>query len=379
MTTTVEKLWSNSGDSHAMGEAERWKEILPPDLFERMPRSVKDADGEFETIHVDGRKLRRKLPTVEKKKDASGKTATELGDARGATTLEGRLADLDREGVWGEVVYPSLGLWETLITDRAMVAQVNRLQNEYLATEVAAASGHRLVPAGSVPMLDIDDSVSEVTHMADLGLKCVYMPSGVPAEMPALNRDDWEPFWAALEETGMVLGVHIGTDPALDNDVVRFRGPGGAILNYVETTYDGQRVATQLVASGALDRHPGLKVLISEGGSTWVPFLGDRMNEAYRQHSNWVRPMLSAMPKEILYRQVYTSFQHDASAPAAMWAMGYQNILWGSDYPHVEGTFGHTQQTLHELFDDLDQAISHRIRVGAFRELFPHVSEPPES
>jgi predicted TIM-barrel fold metal-dependent hydrolase len=134
----------------------------------------------------------------------------------------------------------------------------------------------------------------------------------------------------------------------------------------------------QLVASGVFERHPGLKCIISEGGSSWVPFVGDRMNEAYRQHHMFVRPKLDRLPKEYLYDHVYTSFQHDESGPAANWALGYQNGMWGSDYPHIEGTFGHTQQTLHELFDDVDPAVSHRIRIGAFKELFPHVSDPPD-
>jgi hypothetical protein len=90
-----------------------------------------------------------------------------------------------------------------------------------------------------------------------------------------------------------------------------------------------------------------------------------------------VKPTLSMLPKEILYRQVYASFQHDESAPAAMWAMGYRNVLWGSDYPHLEGTYGHTQKTLHELFDDVDPAVRQRITRGSFEELFPHVSAPP--
>jgi hypothetical protein len=108
-----------------------------------------------------------------------------------------------------------------------------------------------------------------------------------------------------------------------------------------------------------------------------VPFLGDRMNEGYRQHGMFVRPQLSKLPKEILYRQVYASFQHDESAPAACAAMGFRNVLWGSDYPHLEGTHGHTQKTLHELFDDQPADVRERITVGAFKELFPHVSDPP--
>ena len=56
--------------------------------------------------------------------------------------------------------------------------------------------------------------------------------------------------------------------------------------------------------------------------------------------------------------------------------MGYRNVAWGSDYPHLEGTYGHTQKTLHELFDDISPDDSRRIRMGTFEELFPHVSLP---
>ena len=61
-------------------------------------------------------------------------------------------------------------------------------------------------------------------------------------------------------------------------------------------------------------------------------------------------------PGEIMHEQVYASFQHDKSAVYAHTAMGCKNVMWGSDYPHMEGTFGHTQKTLHELFDDVDDA-----------------------
>ena len=134
----------------------------------------------------------------------------------------------------------------------------------------------------------------------------------------------------------------------------------------------------KLVTAGVFERHPGLKILISEGVASWVPFIGDRMNEAYRQHGMFVRPPLAKLPKEYLYSNVVTaSFQHDETAPAAMWAMGYRNVMFGSDYPHLEGTYGHTQKTLHELFDDLEPAVHSRITRGTFEELFSHVSQPP--
>ena len=151
---------------------------------------------------------------------------------------------------------------------------------------------------------------------------------------------------------------------------------GASARNYVQTGYGGQYAAMKLVASGAFERHPSLKVLVSEGGATWVPFIGDRMNEAYRQHGMFIRPSLSQLPKEYLYSNVYASFQHE-SAPAALWAMGYQNVMFGSDYPHLEGTYGHTQKPLHELFDNVTPEVRQRVTRGAFEELFRHVSAPP--
>ena len=159
---------------------------------------------------------------------------------------------------------------------------------------------------------------------------------------------------------------------------IPYRGPGGAVLNYTETTFGGQRAAMKLVASGALDRHPDLKVLVSEGGATWVPFIGDRMNEGYRQHSMFVRPQLSRSPEGdplLAGVRVVPARRVGGGGRDVRWATA--TCMWGSDYPHLEGTYGHTQKTLHELFDGVDDDTRQRITRGAFLELFPEVGTPP--
>jgi predicted TIM-barrel fold metal-dependent hydrolase len=370
----MDKIWAHSGDSHFLEPEDLWRQILPAKAAERMPRSEKISDDE-EIVHVDGQSFRRRLPKVMTKKTETGETIAEMS-ARppGARDVKARLVDLDNEGIWAEVVYSSLGMWFGMIRDRQLVAEAARAQNEWIVEEIQGVAPDRLVAAAQMPMLAVEDAVAEVEHAAEIGLKVVSLPTGAPPTMEDYHHESWEPVWAAAEANDMVVGFHIGTD---SEDQAVYRGPGGALLNYVETTYGGQRATTKMVASGALDRHPGLKVLVSEGGATWVPFLGDRMNEGYRQHGMFVRPKLSKEPKEYLYSQVYASFQHDESAPGALWALGYRNVLWGSDYPHLEGTFGHTQETLHQLFDGLDADVRHRITRGAFEELFPHVSSPP--
>jgi predicted TIM-barrel fold metal-dependent hydrolase len=381
MTSSEEKIWANSGDSHLVEPPDLFSANLPADLAERMPRSVKDPDGEFETVHIDGESFRRKLPKLETILKNMARPEDDASDpiqrAPGANDPDLRLKDLDEEGIWAEVIYPSLGIWAFNIKDPKLIREGVRVLNDW-ALDFQNHSP-RYTCCASVPLLDVDDAVAEIKRASDLGFHVGFLPTRPPFGRPAWQQEEWDPMWAAFAETGMVIGFHIGTEPHKPDERtgVYHRGRGGAVLNYVETTYGGQRCVTQLIACGALDRHPELKVLVSEGGATWGPFIADRMDEGYRQHGAAVRPKLSKPPSQYLYEQVYASFQHDRSAVAAATAMGWKNVMWGSDYPHYEGTFGHTQKTLHELFADVGDADRRRITVGAFQELLPHVPAPP--
>jgi predicted TIM-barrel fold metal-dependent hydrolase len=372
---TQAMIWANSADSHWVEPENLWRDNLPTDLAERMPRSVKDADGRHETVHVDGQAIRRVMPNPKRAEffEASGRP-------QGHTDVAKRLKDNDDEGIWAELVFPSLGMWNATFRDPKLLDAALKVSNDYAIAEIQGKSP-RLQCTAQVSTLDIDDGIAEMRRAAGLGFRSVFMTTSPHPNQKDYNYTDiWEPFWATAEDLGLVLAFHIGTDPfdMTKTEIgIQFRGPGGAILNYTETTYSGQRAVTKMIASGALDRHPNLKVLVSEGGSSWVPFLGDRMNEAYRQHAMMVKPALSTPPKEQLYRQVYTSFQHDETAVGTMIQFGYDKVMWGSDYPHLEGTYGHTQKTLHELFDGVDPKVTDRITRGAYMELFPEVPAPP--
>lgn len=382
-----DKIWANSGDSHYMEPPDLYNQ-LPEHLRERMPRTVRDEERGVETIIVDGASFERPIPkpvTPEQLlRNAARPLEDDLDESEGQVRAPGaldpnlRLVDLDQEGVWAEAIYPSLGTWTFNIRTPEVVREGCRISNDFFID--FQRHSPRYVVAASIPLLDTADTVAEIRRCAALGFKLGFFSVKPPTGRPDWHyNDEWEPVWEALEQNGMVLGFHIGTEPVDPRGRIGLyhRGPGGAVLNYVETTYGGQRAVSQLIACGALDRHPDLRVLVSEGGATWGPFLADRMDEGYRQHGAAVRPRLSRLPSEYLYEQVYASFQHDRSAVLANTALGWKNVMWGSDYPHYEGTYGHTQKTLHELFDDCPSADSYRIRIGAFQELFPHVPAAP--
>ena len=212
--------------------------------------------------------------------------------APGSGDVQLRLKDLDEEGIWGELVFPSLGMWNASIKDPGLLRRGIRAANDWALKEIQGASP-RLVVAAQVPLRAVDDAVAELRRLGSVGAKAVFLPTTPPTD-DDYNRDSWEPLWDAAEDANLVVAFHIGTDPVdvLSGELVgvTYRGPGGAVLNHTETTFSGQRAVMKLVAGGALDRHPTLKVLVSEGGASWVPFLGDRMNESYRQHGMMVRP-----------------------------------------------------------------------------------------
>lgn len=375
------KIWAHSGDSHFNEPKDLWTDILPKDLAARMPWT-EEISEDMQLIHVDGKEYKFPIPKIMKRRSDGKLSIAELSSKpAGSHDLKARMLDLDNEGVWAEVVYSSIGIWEGMIEDRDLIRKAAGAENEWKVKEVQGIAPDRLIAVASIPMRNVEDAVAEAKHAADIGMYAVGLPTptlpnsrNFDKDLPQLNSDYWEPLWATLEETGLVGAFHIGADAS---EHTMYSGPGGAILNYTNSTYSGQRAAMVLVACGALDRHPKLKVLISEGGASWVPFLADRMEEGYRQHAMFVKPKLNRSPKEILYSQVYCSFQHENSAIAALTASGYQNVMFGSDYPHLEGTFGHTQETLHELFEGQSADVIERVATGSFQELFPHVSSPP--
>lgn len=371
------KLWTNSGDSHFIEPADLFQRRLPSELADRLPRSEKISDDE-EIVHLDGQQIRRRLP---RPSGATAKALEEFRAAQGAmneadggfASGKARLKALDDQGVWGEVVFPSLGLWYNQITNAELIRAAARVLNDYVLEELVGASS-RFVPTATLPLQSLEYSVEETRRCAAAGFKAVFLPTGPPPNMPFWNDDEWIPLWDACAETNLVVAFHIGTNGS--PGARRFRGIGGALINYVDTSFEGQIATVALIGAGVLERHPDLKVLISEGGATWAPFVGDRMNECFRQQPMWDEGRLKLLPKEYVMRQVYASFQHDETAVPTLTAMGYQNVMFGTDYPHLEGTYPHTQKVLHELFDGVDAATSDRIRIGAFLDLFPSVGRP---
>jgi predicted TIM-barrel fold metal-dependent hydrolase len=361
MTGANDKIWINSADDHLTEPADIW---VQAGLSERSMKLApySKIENDRESYYCEGKEIFR-VPMA----------MSEALHPPGADDLRLRMNDLDKEGIWASVSFPSVGIWTTAMTDRAAHLECVQAYNDWCASEVMAVSP-RLIPAGVIPLLDFNDALKETERLLQKGFQTVFLPTTLPRDL-GYNDERWEPLWSLIEEAGVPISFHIGTGPM---PKIQARGAGGAVINYFDTCVPAQRTVAHLVASGALDRHPRLRVLVAEGGCSWIPALVDRLTEAYRQHHAFVRPKLNREIKEIVYSQVFTSFQNDESAIPAIEGMGYRNVLWGCDYPHLEGTFPNTQETLRRILDGVPADIQRLVTQENFYALFPQAPRCPD-
>lgn len=326
----------NSADSHVVEPLDLWQTRLPAALRDRAPRR-EEVDGKWLFV-VEGLPPRK-----------MGGPATEgaSGMRAGGFDPDVRIKDLDEDGVWGEVLYPTIGLFGFMIPDGELRLACARAYNTWLA-ETFAATSSRFAGAALVPIQDIDAAVDEIERVASIGLRSVMLPMNAPADAP-YNLDVYDPIWAAAQDHAMPVSFHVGTG----SNPVTERGPGGAVINYVEVGVGAQRTLTYLAASGVLERFPALHVVMVECGAGWLAWAIERMDEAFEEHHWWVEPKLREKPGDYVKRQGHVTFGNDASGVKNRAITGVEPLLWASDYPHPEGTWPHTRETLARIFADV--------------------------
>jgi predicted TIM-barrel fold metal-dependent hydrolase len=329
-----------SADSHVREPNGLFLDALPASLKRHAVRVVKEEDTMI--TRTDDKVIFRLR--LAKNPDFGGTTRL------GIHNLEGRLVDMEKDGIDAEIAFPSLGLWLYAIDDaEAELAQCeiyNNWNNEYFGGRLDT-----FVRCGVLPVRDLNAAQVELKRIAKMGFTAAMLPSITPVGIPKYNDLAWDPVFNLAGELGIVLVLHTGTGA---ETVVGERGPGAAVINYSTQMSDGIDAIMYMVAGGLLDRNPKAKVAVIECGASWLAALAERMDEVYVAHDIFVRPKLSMMPSEIIRRQVTVSFQHDRACIMSRSVTGTQSIMFASDYPHAEGTFPHTQDIVGKLFDGID-------------------------
>lgn len=345
----------------------------PPELFlKAMPEHLKqfaihsEADGDVRITRIGDQVVLKINTNFHQHKtgegdaafnaQASDRSCTDASDnfvsdcavdtkRRGARDLELRLADMARDGVDAELVFPSLGLMLPRINDREAQRVACQIWNDW-AWDYTAPVRDKLIPAAMIPCIDFDDALAECKRTADKGFAAFCLWEG----LNNYNDPRWDPIFALAGDLGIPLVFHTGVG---NINIRALKGPGGALYNYTRQMNDSVDVITQLVAGGVLDRNPNAHILFAEHSAGWLWGLAERMDEVYNGHAPSISPKLSRLPSQIVRDQVHCALQNDGNSSMAIRkGVGIDALLFATDYPHAEGTFPFSKQVIDKLVAD---------------------------
>ncbi len=294
-------------------------------------------------------------------------------DLAGAWDHEARVRVLDGDGIAGEVIFPDgitemnmppFGAGLSLPTEHvepALQWAGARAHNRWLA-ELCQMAPERRAGVAIVPALwDVAEAVREARWARERGLRGALLPCAW-GKLAPYHHPKYDPLWAACQELELVVHFHSGAAPSEDYFGPLPPQPGapelpGAMGIYIsEVVWWCVRPLTFLIWGGVFERFPRLRVAITEGTSIWVPEYLTLMDFRYSE-SHFAaklgdyRSHLSLRPSDYFRRNVFLGASCMPRREVEQrHAIGLGNLMWGSDYPHPEGTWPETRRQLIENF-----------------------------
>jgi len=279
---------------------------------------------------------------------------SELTQTEGIFEPQARLRDMDTDGIAAEVIFHGAstadiipwqgrGFWQES-SSRELEAVGRQIYNRWLADFVSAAPD-RFIGAAQVPIWDVDASVKEVEWAAEAGLKCINFPAP-HRSAPDYNSPIYEPFWAACAAADLPLTTHGGS-----GDMPSYSGPEAWALYMSDLFFYSRRGLWYLTWAGVFERYPNLKYVFVEQRSEWVPSTLAHLDSIYySEFHDWKR-MIPRPPSEYFAQNCYVASSFMARFEADnRHEIGIDHFMWGSDYPHYEGTWGYTDKVLRQTF-----------------------------
>lgn len=238
-----------------------------------------------------------------------------------------------------------------------------KAHNRWLVDFVAEAPERRAGIA-QIFLGDVEASVAEIEWAAEQGLRGGVLLPGAP---PGSDYDphysmEYDPIWAACAANDMPVNHHSGGgSPGYGNHF-----PASLAVFMLEVTWWSQRAMWALVFSGVFERHPDLKFVNTESGSAWVVDTLARLDEFYGRmkygkygsesiFGGMAVAKLPLLPSEYWKRQCYVGASFLRPIEVGLrHTIGIDNIMWGSDYPHIEGSHPFTSEHLRLTFGGVD-------------------------
>lgn len=314
----------------------------------------------------------------------------DLGDDRRLRNWddEMRNGQQDADGVVGEVIFPNTvpPFFPTFVLfaspprpeDYELRHAGIQAHNRWLV-DFCERFPERRAGIGQIFLNDLDDAIADVHFIAEHGLRGgILLPTLAPDIdwIPPIYDRSYDRLWAVCQDLGVPVNIHGGTGlPDYGRD------PAAMLFVLAEATYFSRRPLLFLLLSGVFERFPRLKVVLTEQGASWLPGVLSQLDRVLGQikRDGAVGELRFTddvvLPKsatEYVAENVWfgTSFPKRSDVEAVRDTVGIDHLMWGSDYPHDEGTYPFTTEALRQVFHDWDPGDVQRVVGGNAAELY---------
>jgi predicted TIM-barrel fold metal-dependent hydrolase len=252
-----------------------------------------------------------------------------------------RLKHMDAEGIYAQVLYPNVGGFGSggflKLKEPELMLECVRAYNDFLV-EWCSADSNRLIPVAAMPFWDVNECVKEVERAVGSGHRAVLACSQPDSwGYPSLADKHWDPFWSAVQETGVPISFHIGAgdvsglleDPLGIGLRANFARQSSMIFMQNVTCI------ADLIFGGVCHRFPSLKLVSVESGVGWLkPYLEAADWQFMGSQTRVEHPEYDLLPSEYFKRQIYGCFWFENEGLRSALEALPDNIMWETDFPH---------------------------------------------
>ena len=324
-----------SADSH-MIERDCWYGRFPEAIRDRAPR-MEFRDGAFH-FSCEGQQM---IPV-----ELANVLCEAMECNPGLSSVEARLKDLDIEGVEKELIFPQRLFGLYIMGQDQLREEIFSIYNEDIAVRCAEGNG-RLFAVMIPNYWDLSKSRASIARIKELGGRCLMLPNkpGKDVNGGSIHYNDpkMDPFWEAVSEFEIPLCFHIG------EAIVQARA-GAAGTSVLAQMQGFRHQWGMLTFGGVFDRFPRLKVVFVEAGICWVASMLHDADMAYNSFPSMMEPKLKHPPSWYWRNHCYATFMTDPAGLELLHRVGPETVMWSSDYPHQESTFGYTRSSIDAVF-----------------------------
>ncbi len=243
--------------------------------------------------------------------------------------------------------------------------------------DFCAAKPERRAGIGQIFLNDLDDAIADATWIKDNGLRGgVLLPTVAPdvSWVKPLYHPDYDRLWAALQDLDIPVNLHSGTGSP---NYGKFAST--PIIMISEVGFYGLRPFVHMLLSGVFERFPRLKFVMTEGSAAAIQAQVDQLDpviEHVRQGEigELKYTAENALPRsatEYFHQNCWIGASFPGPADAAVrHRMPADRFMWGSDYPHDEGTPPFSREHLRLTFYDTPEEELRAILGGNAAKLY---------